>query len=257
MNNGDGLQPYSVEIDGNGSTMKEFYEWLKYLTRYGSTTQVNGDDGQEYRSVDEGTAPEVKTAPFGTLAGTTFYGALGVWVTDYSLADFVLIDDDGDQQSPPNYQKVDCSHTSLSGCNILVTARLGSAVVKDQYTFDQVSSDVTHLHIVEDIDTNKTPLTGLVRIGDTQYPYTSFTGKIFTVTADPTGETDAADTYVPLLDVTADATTELSANLIYSGDFDVITSVRKYGFKPYDVNTSFGSAGLTFSPILTADPQAS
>ena len=36
----------------------------------------------------------------------------------------------------------------------------------------------------------------------------------------------------------------------------VITSVRKYGFKPYDVVATFGAAGLTFTPILAEDPQA-
>ena len=71
---------------------------------------------------------------------------------------------------------------------------------------------------------------------------------------DPTGST--GDFYVPLLSVTADATSEASDNIIYSAPFDVRTSVRKYGFKPYDVDTSFGASGLTFSPILTVDPQA-
>ena len=72
--------------------MSETYEWLKYNVRYGSTGAtytVNGDDGQEYRSADEGVYAEVKVAPFGTLAGTTYYGARGIWVTNYSIADFV------------------------------------------------------------------------------------------------------------------------------------------------------------------------
>ena len=30
----------------------------------------------------------------------------------------------------------------------------------------------------------------------------------------------------------------------------------KYGFKPYTADTTFGANGLTFSPILTDDPQA-
>jgi hypothetical protein len=90
---------------------------------------------------------------------------------------------------------------------------------------------------------------------DTEYQYTSFSGSTFSgVTPDPTGET--GDFYVPLLSVLADATSEQSDNIIYTANFDVRTSVRKYGFKPYDVDTQFGSAGLTFSPILTVDPQA-
>lgn len=253
LNNGDGLQPYSVEVDGNGSNMKKFYEWLKYLTRYGSTTLVNSAQGQLYRSADEGVFSEVKVAPFGTLAGSTFYGAQGVWVTDYALADFVLIDDDGDQQNPPNYQKVDVSHPSLVGCSLLVAEISGGVVVKDQYTISTVSTNT--ITATASINANKAPQSGSLRIGDTVYAYTSFSGAVLSgVTPDPTGET--GDFYIPLLDVTADATSELSDNVIYTTNFDVRTSVRKYGFKPYDVDTAFGASGLTFVPILSDDPQA-
>ncbi len=259
LNNGDGLQPYKADVDGNGATMKEHYEYLKYIVRYSSVVSVNSNDGQEYRSALEGTYAEVKKAPFGTLAGTTFYGARGIWLSDYTTADFVLIDADGDAQSPPDYQKVIASHTSLSGTNVFVTEITGDqgTIIKDQYTFNQASSDATHLEVNEVIDTNKVPLTGVVRIADTQYIYTSFTGKIFTVTTDPTGESNNADTYVPLLDVVADAPSESSDNIIYSGTpFWCRTVVRKYGYKPYSQDTQFGSNGLPFTPILANDPQA-
>ena len=96
---------------------------------------------------------------------------------------------------------------------------------------------------------------GYAKIGDTKYAYTGYSGSTLTgVTPDPTGETGGF--YIPLLDVLADTITELSDNIIQSGDISVITSVRKYGFKPYDVLTTFGSTGLTFSPILATDPQA-
>lgn len=259
LNNGNGSQPYKVDVDGNGSDMKHHYEYLKYLCRYGSTTQINSDDGQEYRSCIEGTYAEVKKAPFGTLAGTTFYGARGVWLSDYATADFVLIDADGDTQSPPDYQKVTASHTNLSGCNVFVAELTGDGgtIIKNQYLFDQPSSDATHLHVTTDININKTPQTGVVRIGDNQYTYTSFTGKIFTVTSDPTGEANNADTYVPLLDVLANAAQELSDNIIYSGTpFWCRTVTRKYGFKPFTQDTQFSSNGLPFTPILANDPQA-
>ena len=106
------------------------------------------------------------------------------------------------------------------------------------------------------IDNNKTPQTGYAKIGDTKYAYTGYSGSTLTgVTPNPTGETGAF--YIPLLDVLADATIELSDNIIQSGDITVMTSVRKYGFKPYDVETTFSTAGLTFTPILATDPQAS
>lgn len=256
LNNGAGSQSYDVEINCAARPMSEVYEWLKYITRYGSTGAtytVNGDDGQEYRSANEGTYAEVKVAPFGTLAGTTFYGARGVWVTNYSAADFVLIDATNEEQSPPNYQNVSATHPSLVGCNIFVAEISGGSIVKNQYTIDSVTSNT--IVATTSININKAPQSGPLRVGDTQYTYTGYSGSTFTgVTPDPTGET--GDFYVPLLDILADATTEISDNIIYSSAFDVRTSVRKYGFKPYDVDTSFGSTGLSFSPILTTDPQA-
>ncbi len=254
LNNGNGAQDYDVEIDCNGLTMDEVYEYLKWATSYDYGITINGDDGKEYRSANEGTYAEVKTAPFGTIAGGTLYGARGVWFTNYAAASFVLIDADGVTQNPPNYQKVNCSHPSLVGCNVFVAESTGGLAIKDQYTIDNVTT--TTIVATAAIDNNKTPQTGYAKIGDTKYAYTGYTGSTLTgVTPDPTGET--GDFYIPLLDVTADTTTELSANIIQAGDITVITSVRQYGFKPYDVETTFGSTGLTFTPILATDPQAS
>ena len=215
---------------------------------------MNGDDGQEYRSADEGVYSEVKGAPFGTIAGGTVYGARGVWFTNYAAANFVLIDASGTVQAPPNYQKVNCNHPSLVGCNVFVAEESGGIAIKDQYTIN--STTASTIVASTTIDNNKTPQTGIVRVGDTQYSYTGYTGSTLTgVSPSPSGET--GDFYIPFLDVLADTTTELSDNIIQSGDVSVITSVRKYGFKPYDVVATFGSAGLTFTPILADDPQAS
>ena len=254
LNNGNGSVNYDVEIDCAGRPMTEVYERLKYVTRYGETTiQLNADDGQEYRSANEGTYLEVKKAPFGTLAGSTVYGARGVWFTNYASADFVLIDSANATQSPPNYQKVNANHTSLVGTNVFVAESSGGLAIKNQYTIDSVTAST--IVATAPINANKAPQSGTIKVGDTKYTYTGFSGDTFTgVSPDPTGET--GDFYVPLLDVTADTTTELSDNIIYTSDITVITSVRKYGFKPYDVETTFGSAGLTFSPILSIDPQA-
>ena len=254
LNNGNGLQNYDVEIDCNGLTMDEVYEYLKWATSYAYDITINGDDGKEYRSASEGTYPEVKVAPFGTIAGGTLYGAQGIWFTNYSAANFVLIDSSGTTQAPPNYQKVNCNHPSLVGCNIFVAEESGGLAVKNQYTISSVTSNT--IVATAAIDNNKTPQTGVIRVGDVQYAYTGYNGSTLTgVTPDPTGETGAF--YIPLLDVLANTTTELSDNVIQSGDISVITSVRKYGFKPYDVIATFGTAGLKFTPILANDPQAS
>ena len=219
----------------------------------GSVYDLNSDDGQEYRSALEGTYTDVKVAPFGTFAGTTFYGARGVWVENTLTADYSFKDANNSIQDPPSYQKVYTSHTTLSGCQVFVAEISGGSVVKDQYTVD--SADSNSITATGTININKVPQSGVLRVADTAYNYTSFSGSVFEgVTPDPNAET--GDFYVPLLDLLADATSEQSDNLIYSINIDVRTVVRKYGTKPYTADTTFGSTGLTFSPILTTDPQA-
>ena len=258
LNNGNGSNNYDVEIDCAGRPMTEVFEWLKYIVRYkstGGTYTVNSDDGQEYRSCSEGTYTDVKVAPFGTLAGTTFYGARGVWVTNYASADFVLIDASGTEQAPPDYQKVTVTHTSLSGVQIFVaeiTAQ-GGTIIKNQYTISSAGAGT--ITVTTTIDINKVPQSGILRVADVQYEYTSFTGAVFTIVGDATGETGSL--YVPLLDILADTASELSDNIIYTGSFWCRTVARQYGYKPYTADVQFGANGITFSPILTDDPQAS
>lgn len=273
LNNGAGSQNYDAEIDCAGRPMSETYEWLKYNVRYGSkgaTYTVNGDDGQEYRSADEGVYAEVKVAPFGTLAGTTFYGGRGIWVTNYSIADFVLIDASNTEQAPPNYQKVIVTHADLDGTvstdgsvtvYVAEITAAGGTIIKNQYTVSSATS--TTIDATLTIDINKVPQSGVLRGGtdqDVRYDYTGFSGVQFTgVTPSATGLTGSF--YVPLLDLQAAdivaSTSEQSDNIIYSGTpFDVRTVVRRYGTKPYTADTTFGATGTQFSPIIAEDPQA-
>lgn len=256
LNNGEGFQNYDVEVDCNGLGMGDVYEVLKLSCQYGEITDdLNGDDGQEYRSASEGVYSEVKTAPFGTLAGSTFFGARGIWLTNYLAADFNLIDAAGVVRIPPRLRKVNANHPNLSGTKILVAESLAGVVIKDQYTISSVTSNTITGDGAPSINADKTPLSGIVKIGDTSYTYTSFSGEVFSgVAPDPTGET--GDFYVPLLEVTANDIQELSSDLVYNSDITVLTSVRQYGFKPYDVETTFTEVGLTFTPILAVDPQA-
>lgn len=263
--NGAGFRNYDCEVNGAGRSMAQIYQYLKWVTRYdasGNTRApgfINGDDGNEYRSADEtlsGESPyaEVKVAPFGTLAGTTLFAARGIWITNAADSDFVLIDASGTSQSPPNYQKVTVTHSSLVGTQIFVAEIAASEIVKDQYVVD--SSTDTTIVVVAAIDANKTPASGIIRWGDVSYGYTSYDSLTFSgVSPTPTLELDAS-IYVPFMDRKASSTTENSANIIYSSDTAVRTNVRKYGFKPYTIDTTFGSAGLAFSPILGTDPQA-
>ena len=253
LNNGAGPQPYRAVIDGAARSMLQIYQYLKYITAHNSLATINTDEGEEYRSALEGTYVDTKQAPFGTFAGGTFFGARGIWIEDYETAAFQLIDADGDQQIPPSLQKASVSHASLSGCRILIAERSGANIIKDQYTIASVTT--TTIVVTATINANKVPQTGSLRVGDTVFAYTGFNAMTFTgVTPDPTGQSGSL--YVPLLDLLADAVTEQSDNIIYTGAFDIKARVRKYGYKDFTLDTAFGAGGVAVTPILQTDPQA-
>jgi hypothetical protein len=266
LNNGNNATDYDTTVVATGETVLQVYQSLKYLTKRGSVVAVDGDDGQEYLSALDPTYTAVKSAPFGTFAGGTFFGARGIWLEGTATAAYSLFNSANAQQNPPDYQNVTVSHTTLSGCQILVAEISAGDFVKDSYTVLSVTAN--SLTTTASMDINKTPQSGTFRMGasshvsgthdDLVYTYGSFSGAVFSsVTPDPTaGGDEAGDLYVPLMDLLADETSELSANVIYDGAFTVRTVVRKYGFKPYTADTTFGANGLTFSPILTDDPQA-
>jgi hypothetical protein len=254
LNNGAGFRPYDVQVDCSGHTMTQVYEALKFVTRYGSLRTLNGDAGQEYRSASEGNYAEVKVAPFGTLAGSTVYGARGVWFNNAAAATFVLKDANNVTQNPPNYQKVTATNTDLGGCNVFVTEVSNGNIWKDQYTIN--ASSATSVYTKTQIDANRTPQSGSLRVGDARFIFTSFDGSVFLgVSPDPHAGLDGS-LYVPLLDGSTATTSLSSDNIIYAFDINVRTVVRKYGFKPYTADTPFRSSGLSFSPILSLDPQA-
>jgi len=253
LNNGNGMQPYKVEIDCAGRIMKQVYQYLKYVCAHNSSLTINGDEGEEYRSALEGVYTDCKQASFGTFAGGTFFGARGVWVKNYASASFSLTDADGDLQNPPNYQKVSVVHEDLDGCQILIAERSGANLIKNQYTIDTVTTN--SITVLTDINANKVAQGGTLRVGDSKFTYTSFSGKVFSgVTPNPTGS--SGDLYVPQVDILANATSEESDNLILTAAFDVKVRVRKYGFKDYTMDTSFPTTGLVITPILATDPQA-
>jgi hypothetical protein len=253
MNNGAGAMPYRAVVTGGGRAIQQVYQYLKYVARHNATTPViNGEDGEQYRSASEGVYTDTKPAPFGTFAGGAFFGARGIWVEATLTAAYQLTDANGTLQIPPSYQKVTVTHASLVGCEILVAEISGGDIITDQYTIDHVTSNT--IVATTSINANKTPMSGVLRIGDDKYAYTGFSSATFSgVTPDPTGKTGGF--YVPFLDVTAGSTTEVSADVIYSAPVTVRAATRKYGFKYYEQDTNFGANGLSFSPILTVDPQ--
>ena len=53
LNNGAGLRPYDVVIDCSDNPLADVYEYLKYVTRYGSILSINGHYGEMYTGVGD------------------------------------------------------------------------------------------------------------------------------------------------------------------------------------------------------------
>jgi len=85
LTNGHGAQPYDCIIDCNDTPLSEIYEYLKYVTRYGETSTLNGTTGESYIGVGEIRLPY--TAQSGNftegLTVTSAGGATGVIVADH------------------------------------------------------------------------------------------------------------------------------------------------------------------------------
>jgi hypothetical protein len=75
-------ETYSIQINAAGNTVEYVYEYLKYITRYTSTTDLNGVEGQQYIGIDFKIdyATETGTVNIGdTVTGSTS-GATGIVV---------------------------------------------------------------------------------------------------------------------------------------------------------------------------------
>jgi hypothetical protein len=80
LSNGDGPQPFDVEVDcGFRTSLSQVYERLKLITARNSAYVLDGIKGQFYRSTSP-TYSEITVAPFGTYAGGVFFGARGVYL---------------------------------------------------------------------------------------------------------------------------------------------------------------------------------
>jgi hypothetical protein len=132
-----GENPYNVHFILNGATIEQFYEQTKFLVeeRAGSTTDPNSFQypndtavqGRLYQTADSayGVADLNKSAPFGSKAGTSFFGARGVFISDMASADvqnFSLLDANNSAQVPPNTQSVIVSNLE-SGYAVTVWVR--------------------------------------------------------------------------------------------------------------------------------------
>lgn len=203
LNNGNGSVAYDVIIDCATRPVAELYEYLKFVTMRGYTnspeqlktgTGTVADtniDGEQYIALLSSFTP-VKASPFGTFAGGKFFGAQGVWITNYDTDDaqnFQLIDATGTSQVPPNTVAVTVS--SIVASDVVgvfpLTAAAGT-VEKDTYTVTTGALGGTTVLVSTAID-SRVPQTGVIRIVDdsdtaqleTQYEYYSWDTSTFSL----------------------------------------------------------------------------
>lgn len=95
INNGSGARPYSIDVDPNSKSWERVYRRGKYITRRGSTTQIDNINGEYYRGSTLQLEYENEAGTFTeglTVTGQTS-GATGVIVAlhdDGTTGDLIL-----------------------------------------------------------------------------------------------------------------------------------------------------------------------
>jgi hypothetical protein len=191
-----------------------------------------------------------KSAPFGTFAGGTFFGAPGVFLFDVNASDvqaFQLVDDDGSVQNPPVFINVQI--TGLNGVDndrvaVFVLTTAGGVIDKAQHgvavpTGAFNGQGDTQIRLDATIP-NDTPESGTIRIVDNindvelRFRYASFSGTDLTLAAvaEGTGVTTANAAGTTLIDTSANFTNSTDdpeiGDVIYNitdGSWGVIISI--------------------------------
>lgn len=207
LSNGNGAQPYDVEIDlTNSRSVGEMYEWLKFLTMRGyiatpqqlktgtgtyGTPSFGNINGEQYISLLSSFTP-VKASPFGTFAGGKFFGAQGVWLKGVPSAyaqNFQLIDSLGATQVPPNTVQVTVSSVIANDVvGVFPLTAVGGTVKKDTHLITTGTLGGNSILVSAPID-GRVPQMGVVRTIDVssalkvenQYEYYSWSGSTFTL----------------------------------------------------------------------------
>jgi hypothetical protein len=281
---------YSVIINCAGRPLAQVYEYLKYVTRIGSTfpmyptsTLTGGTvthsqvQGQLYIRAHEDLQPTptnvfspVKASPFGTFAGGKFFGAQGVWVENMASSDiqaFQLIDSSGTTRVPPNQQTISVTNL-LAGDRVAVfRTTSGTTINKAMYTAASGNNSGNTTFVVNETISADTPSSGSIRIVDTtdtgatrevRYTYTSWSGSTFyglSPALDRNYPANTTTAYVPYIDQVATGTTA-SVTVIYVTDRSILVRVRRkqpVAILPFETTGTFGATGYSTTTIRTPD----
>jgi hypothetical protein len=203
-----------------------------------------------------------KSAPLGTFAGGTYFGAPGVVLTDVAPADvqaFQLVDDDGNVRNPPlfiNAQIQGVNGTDADRVSIFVLTAPAGVIDKAQHGVAAPSGAFNGEGDVQiQLDAtvpNDTPESGTIRVVDTinvvelRFRYASFSGTDLTLTnvVEGTGATTANPAGTQLIDTSANFTNAADDPIV--GDIILNITDSSWG-----VITSVDSATqLTHTPLI-------
>lgn len=281
---------YSVIINCATRPLAQVYEYLKYVTRIGSTftmyptaTQTGGaitwstKQGQLYIRAHEdlqntptNVFSPVKASPFGTFAGGKFFGAQGVWVENMASSDiqsFQLIDTTGTTRTPPNQQSITISNLQSGDRVSVFRTTSGTTINKAMYTAASGNNSGNSTFVVNETIAADTPTSGSIRIVDTtdtsstrevRYTYTSWSGSTFSglsPTLDRNYPANTTTAYVPYIDTTATGSS-VSVTVIYVADRSILVRVRRKtapAILPFETTGTFASTGYSTTCIRTPD----
>ena len=189
----------------------------------------------------------------------------------------MLIDNVGGVHTPP--VSISATVTSVSsGDRVLVAQSTGSGsttVNKSQFTLNGAHSIGGTSIVVSGSIPTDTPSSGVVRINDDRYQYSSWAGSTFTLGTPTPALNSAGNTslianysggtgaWAPLVDDTASSTTISNCGtMTYVSNRNVVYRVRHYtagagnSILPFENSGVVNSSGLSVSAIRTVDPVA-
>lgn len=260
IGNGNGSKLYKGTITlSGGCTVQEAYQYLQYITREASNTVINGEAGWKYRALNAAYTPN-SAAPFGTFAGGKWFVAQGWFVTGVLANEsqaYQLIAHDGTTQSPPNTIGISIGNLVV-GDRLLVARDNGAGGINTtEFTLNGVHNIGRGNVTVNETVTADHPAAGVIRVEGIPYTYTSWTGKVFTLSG-TLAEAHAANApaFVPYIDKVAAAATE-SVNFTYAAGFTARIKVRNGSggspIVPFETTLSVATAAVSTNVVRNSD----
>jgi hypothetical protein len=209
---------YSVCVEAGsiyeaGRSLSDMYAYLQYICSDGKTDVFYTSTGsaivqvkrEEYVKAVSSYAA-TKSAPFGTLAGVTFFGAQGIWVQGTAASDannIKLTDHSGSLRFPYTSVNVIVGNTRVDD-DIAVYLESGTTGLPDKATYtshntNNAQGDSTFERDATDFPVD-TPASGSFTVVDTnakeehRYRYTSWATTVLTLPTKRTGAATAGST---------------------------------------------------------------